>query len=156
MEWQNEHISKQADDAEDFVSEELSEQVLTIKEELEEIIEEIELEIELGFEIDTAPTSELEPEPVFEPELELKLALEPEITPEDTFEFKRQDEIDWSQFVFSDEPLEHVDGLYYVSLYVNDFFQGSIEMKILNGQLLFNREQLALVLKSTLLQDFFV
>ncbi len=64
-------------------------------------------------------------------------------------------EIDWSQFVFSDEEIVLPDGTYYAQLYVNDSPFGNIEFEQENSVPKFLRSDLYDELNGTLASDYF-
>ena len=66
-----------------------------------------------------------------------------------------EDEIDWSQFVFSDEEIVLPDGTYYAHLYVNDTSFGTIEFEQKDAQQLFKRVDLEAELNGTLATDYY-
>ena len=66
-----------------------------------------------------------------------------------------EDEIDWSQFVFSDEEIVLPDGIYYAHLYVNDTSFGTIEFEQKDAQQLFKRVDLEAELNGTLATDYY-
>ncbi len=48
-----------------------------------------------------------------------------------------KEEVDpWADFYFSDEELDLEDGIYYFSLYVNDYLEGDIEVMVTGGEVL--------------------
>ena len=65
------------------------------------------------------------------------------------------DEIDWSQFVFSDEEIILPDGTYYAHLYVNDTPFGTIEFEQKDSVPLFKRVDLEAELNGTLATDYY-
>lgn len=65
------------------------------------------------------------------------------------------DEIDWSQFVFSDEEIVLPDGTYYAQLYVNDSPFGNVQFEQVESTPKFLREDLANELNGTLAADYF-
>ena len=65
------------------------------------------------------------------------------------------DEIDWSQFVFSDEEIVLPDGTYYAHLYVNDTSFGTIEFEQKDSEPLFKRVDLEYELNGTLATDYY-
>ena len=65
------------------------------------------------------------------------------------------DEIDWSQFVFSDEEIVLPDGTYYAHLYVNDTSFGMIEFEQKDSEPLFKRVDLEYELNGTLATDYY-
>ena len=66
-----------------------------------------------------------------------------------------EDEIDWSQFVFSDEEIVLPDGIYYAHLYVNDTSFGTIEFEQKDAKQLFKRIDLEAELNGTLATDYY-
>ena len=65
------------------------------------------------------------------------------------------DDIDWSEFVFSDEEIVLPDGTYYARLYVNDTQYGTIEFDQVDGKPQFKRSDLESELNGTLSTDYF-
>lgn len=50
---------------------------------------------------------------------------------------KPQEEVDpWADFYFSDDDLALEDGIYYFSLYVNDYLEGDVEVMVTGGEVL--------------------
>ncbi len=65
------------------------------------------------------------------------------------------DEIDWSQFVFSDEEIVLPDGTYFAQLYVNDTAFGNVEFEQENSIPKFLRSDLHAELSGTLAEEYF-
>ena len=65
------------------------------------------------------------------------------------------EDIDWSEFVFSDEEIVLPDGTYYARLYVNDTQYGTIEFDQVDGKPQFKRGDLEAELNGTLATDYF-
>lgn len=110
----------------------------------------------------------VEPEPIVEPEpVEVELTV-PDV-PDldlwvDTYVYEEvenwdysmfYEDIDWSQFVFSDEEIVLPDGTYYAQLFVNDNTFGMIELEILNGDTFFKKSAIASELNGTLADDYY-
>lgn len=50
---------------------------------------------------------------------------------------ENQEEVDpWADFYFSDDDLALEDGIYYFSLYVNDYLEGDVEVMVTGGEVL--------------------
>lgn len=50
---------------------------------------------------------------------------------------ENQEEVDpWADFYFSDDELALEDGIYYFSLYVNDYLEGDVEVMVAGGEVL--------------------
>ena len=47
---------------------------------------------------------------------------------------EEEEEDPWADFYFSDEDLDLEDGIYYFSLYINDYLEGDIEVEVLDGE----------------------
>lgn len=92
------------------------------------------------------------PLPPIEPFILYETPYEDEIS---SWDFEPQEQIDWSEFVFSDEPVELPSGIYYVSLYVNEFMQGSIEMLMSDGIVSFSKTALEEILKDIVTTSYF-
>ena len=65
------------------------------------------------------------------------------------------EDIDWSEFVFSDEEIVLPDGTYYAHLYVNDTRYESIEFEQIEGKPNFLRSDLEAELSGTLAEDYY-
>ncbi len=52
----------------------------------------------------------------------------------DIVEEPLEEEDPWADFYFSDEDLDLEDGIYYFSLYINDYLEGDIEVEVLEGE----------------------
>lgn len=65
------------------------------------------------------------------------------------------DDVDWSQFVFSDEELVLPDGTYYAHLYVNNNAYGTVAFEQMNGVQFFSRGDLANELRGTLADYYY-
>ncbi len=65
------------------------------------------------------------------------------------------DEINWDEFVFSDDELELEDGSYYGVLVVNDYSVGSINVEQIEGVTYFSKSQLETHLKDLLTEQYF-
>ncbi len=77
------------------------------------------------------------------------------VEPEPVEYVSRYEEIDWSQFVFSDDELALPDGIYYTSVYVNDIYEGAVETILSEGIATFNRFGLVGILEPLLSQSSF-
>lgn len=62
-------------------------------------------------------------------------------------------EIDWSQFVFSDDAIGLPDGLYYSTVYVNEYYGGEVETLMVDGEPLFSRDGLEAILSFSLSEE---
>ena len=92
------------------------------------------------------PAAEIQPaQEVYEM---IELEPEPEVVAEPVQDeyVSQYEEIDWSQFVFSDDELSLPDGLYYTTVYVNELYGGEVETLIEGGTPLFSSADLGLVL----------
>ncbi len=54
----------------------------------------------------------------------------------DTVEEPKEEVDPWADFYFSDEELDLEDGIYYFSLYVNDYLEGDVEVMVTGGEVL--------------------
>lgn len=54
----------------------------------------------------------------------------------DTIEEPKEEVDPWADFYFSDEELDLEDGIYYFSLYVNDYLEGDVEVMVTGGEVL--------------------
>ena len=112
------------------------------------------------------PEPEPEPEPEHEPEPETASAPDaPDldwltytelVEPQESWSTSLfGEDIDWSEFVFSDEEIVIPDGTYYANLYVNDTRYGSIEFEQIDGKPNFRRGDLQAELSDTLAVSFY-
>lgn len=121
---------------------------------VEQIVEEVPVE-------ETAePEPAVEPEPVTEaipqaPDLDWFVYTSANASQNDYSGSFWEDEIDWSEFVFSDEEIALPDGTYYATLYVNDTAYGSIQFEQRNEVPLFLRSDLETELNGTLATDYY-
>lgn len=132
-----------------------------------ETVNDIESEVDAFPVVEVEPSEVLEPEastPVVEPVpaaelvpagkvydmVELEPATEIIVEPEQIEYISRYEEIDWSQFVFSDDDLALPDGIYYTSVYVNDIYEGAVETVLSEGVASFNKFGLVGILEPLL------
>lgn len=107
------------------------------------------------------PQPEPEPEPVpagdrVPPAPDLDFMVITELVEENTWENPLfTEDIDWSEFVFSDEEIVLPDGTYYARLYVNDTQYGTVEFDQIEGKPQFKRSDLESELNGTLATDYF-
>lgn len=137
-----------------------------------ETVNDIESEVDAFPVVEVEPSEVLEPEastPVVEPVpaaelvpagkvydmVELEPATEIIVEPEQVEYVSRYEEIDWSQFVFSNDVLALPDGIYYTSVYVNDIYEGAVETVLSEGEAVFNRLGLAGILGPLLASSSF-
>jgi len=66
-----------------------------------------------------------------------------------------EEDIDWSEFVFSDEEIILPDGTYYAQLIINDAAYGEIEFNQIDGSPYFSKLDLMAELLGTLADDFY-
>lgn len=107
------------------------------------------------FAIEPSPAAELVPAGEVYDMAELEPATEIIVEPESVEYVSRYEEIDWSQFVFSDDDLALPDGIYYTSVYVNDIYEGAVETILSEGIATFNRFGLVGILEPLLSQSSF-
>ena len=90
------------------------------------------------------------------PDLDWFVLTEPYTRPVDDWSNSYyDDEIDWSEFVFSDEQIELPDGTYYATLFVNDTNYGTMEFEQVDGKPNFPKAELAYSLDGTLAEDYY-
>lgn len=105
--------------------------------------------------VEPMPAAELVPAGIVYDMMELEPATEIIVEPETVEYVSRYEEIDWSQFVFSDDELALPDGIYYTSVYVNDIYEGAVETIISEGVVTFNSSGLVGILEPLLSQSSF-
>ena len=101
------------------------------------------------------PAAELMPAGIVYDMIDLEPATEIIVEPDPVEYVSRYEEVDWSQFVFSDDELTLPDGVYYTSVYVNDIYEGSIETVLSSGTALFDRLGLVGILEPLLSSSSF-
>lgn len=101
------------------------------------------------------PAAELVPAGKVYDMVELEPATEIILEPNSVEYVSRYEEVDWSQFVFSDDELALPDGVYYTSVYVNDIYEGSIETVLCSGTAVFDRLGLVGILEPLLASSSF-
>ena len=114
------------------------------------------------------PEPEPQPQPEPQPEPEPEVPAVPEAPDLDWLTFTELveepeswssslfgEDIDWSEFVFSDEEIVLPDGTYYAHLYVNDTRYDSIEFEQIEGKPNFRRSDLEGELNGTLAEDYY-
>ena len=85
------------------------------------------------------PSAVLVPEaPVFKPVSQTLY----EVVETPVVAVEEEEEDPWADFYFSDEDLALEDGIYYFSLYVNDYLEGDIEVEVLSGEVLVSAYEL--------------
>lgn len=120
--------------------------------EIEPVVEEPELVVPEVVEEEVVVEEE-EPEEVAIPQ-------EPELDYPYVLEFydegySTSDEINWDEFVFSDDELELEDGSYYGMLIVNGYSSGSINVEQVEGVTYFSKAQLEKHLTDLLTEEYF-
>ena len=101
------------------------------------------------------PAAELMPAGIVYDMIDLEPATEIIVEPDPVEYVSRYEEVDWSQFVFSDDELTLPDGVYYTSVYVNDIYEGSIETVLSSGTAVFDRLGLVGILEPLLSSSSF-
>ena len=111
------------------------------------------------------PEPVLEPGPVIIPEVEEPKQDEPKVPEAPDLDwlviteeyvepalnlYEEEENVDWSEFVFSDQEVVLPDGIYYATLFVNDSVFGTIEFEQRNSIPLFLKSDLQVELSGTL------
>ena len=105
------------------------------------------------------PEPEPQPQPEPEPEIQIRVPEAPDLDwmviteeyEEPSLNLYQEDEnVDWSEFVFSDQEIVLPDGTYYATLYVNDSVFGTIEFQQLASEPHFLKRDLQAQLNGTL------
>lgn len=120
---------------------------------LDESAEVLEEGTDFEKEPEVLPAAEIQPAREVYDMVALEPALEVIVEPVQEEYVSQYEEIDWSQFVFSDEELALPDGLYYTRVYVNEFYGGEVETLMEDGAPLFSRAGLEAILASFLTEE---
>ena len=120
---------------------------------LDESPDVLEEPVDIEEEPEVLPAAEIQPAREVYDMMELEPALEVIVEPVQEEYVSQYEEIDWSQFVFSDEELALPDGLYYTTIYVNEFYGGEVETLMEDGAPLFSRAGLEAILASFLTEE---
>lgn len=120
---------------------------------LDESPEVLEEAADIEEEPEVLPAAEIQPAREVYDMVALEPALEVIVEPVQEEYVSQYEEIDWSQFVFSDEELALPDGLYYTRVYVNEFYGGEVETLMEDGAPLFSRAGLEAILASFLTEE---
>jgi len=106
--------------------------------------------------LEPGPVIVTEPEPVQEepkvpqaPDLDWMVITEEYVEPALNL-YEEEENVDWSEFVFSDQEVVLPDGIYYATLFVNDSVFGTIEFEQRNSIPLFLKSDLQVELSGTL------
>ena len=111
---------------------------------------------------ETEPQPEPEPEP--EPEIQIRVPDAPDLdwmviteeyVPPVQNLYQEEENVDWSEFVFSDQEVVLPNGIYYATLFVNDSVMGTIEFEQRDSNPLFLRTDLQAMLNGTLSESAF-
>lgn len=127
----------------------------TMEHEPVEAIESVDVTMPTGPTVELMPAAEPVPAGNAFDMVELEPATEVDVEPEQVEYVSRYEEIDWSQFVFSNDVLALPDGIYYTSVYVNDIYEGAVETVLSEGEAVFNRLGLAGILEPLLASSSF-
>ena len=88
------------------------------------------------------------------PDLDWLVMTEPYEEPEKNI-YPFEEEVDWSEFVFSDQEIVLPDGTYYAQLYVNDNRYGAIEFEQRDSKPGFKKSALEMELSGTLSDEYY-
>ncbi|MCF0237325.1 MAG: hypothetical protein HUK24_01895 [Sphaerochaetaceae bacterium] len=138
----------------------------------ESVIEEIPQEEQ---EVISEPTDEIEPEPVYDieeepepepvweslgvpgaPDLDSWVPTEVKVENTGIYFIPNNQEVDWSLFVSSDAAVTLSDGTYYVALYVNSDYLGTIETNVTDGNSYFRKSDLEGAMAGILSDDYYL